>query len=268
MTSTLITAYIGNGLAAARPASPAIAAGTMAWYVATDTGTLSYWDGSAWHTVSASDPSISAWTTVPASPGWDFQFIGTSIASSNSNKTATPASSSPYNYIYGNIACVTGKKYFEMNPGSTSFTALGLAGPAGHVVDNGNGSPGLFGTAKAGHVGWAPDGTVKTPALQGGNPATLATIATYAAGNTLCFAVDLDNALFWGRVGAGNWNNNVANNPATGVGGISIPHAFAGGPRLLWPGGNLGATSAYNLYLKSADFTQAVPTGFSSWSGL
>lgn len=267
MTSTLITAYIGKGLAAARPASPAIAAGTMAWYVATDTGTLSYWDGSAWHTVSANDPSISAWTTVPVNPGWDTQFIGTGITFTNSNKRATPASSSPYNYAYGNVACVTGKKYLELVPASTSFTAIGLAGPRGHLVDNAAGSPGLFGTAIPGQIGWASDGTIKTCGIKEGSVATLSTIATWAGGNTLSIAVDLDNALFWGRAGAGNWNNNAANNPATGVGGISIPHVFGGGPRMVWPGGNLGATANYDLFLKTADFTQAVPAGFGSWSG-
>lgn len=267
MTSTLVTAYLGKGLAAARPAAPAVAAGTFAWYEATDTGVLSYYDGT-WHTLSSNDPSIAPWVTVPANPGWDTQFIGTGFTFTNSNKTATPASSSPYNYAYGNVAKTGGKAYFEMAPGSTSFTALGLAGPAGHKVDNGNGSPGLFGTALNGQVGWAADGTVKTPALLGGNAQTLSTIATWTSANRLSFALDLDAALLWLRVDAGNWNNNVANSPATGVGGISVPHIFGGGPRMAWPGGNLGATSAYNLYLKTADFTQAVPAGFGSWSGL
>ena len=54
MTSTLITQYIGKGTAGARPATPAVAAGTFAWYYATDTGALSYWDGAAWHTANVS----------------------------------------------------------------------------------------------------------------------------------------------------------------------------------------------------------------------
>jgi hypothetical protein len=267
MTSTFITAYVGKGLAAARPAAPAIAAGTFGWYYATDTAVLSFYDGT-WHTVSSSDPSISFWTTVPASPGWDSQFIGTTIPLTNSNKTATPASSIPYNYAYANVAKTGGKAYFEMAPGSTSFTALGLAGPRGHLVDNGIGSPGLFGTAIPGQIGWAADGTVKTCGIKEGSVGTLTTIATWTSANRLSFAIDLDNALLWLRVDAGNWNNNAANNPATGVGGISVPHLFGGGPRMAWPGGNLGAAVAYNLYLKTADFTQAVPAGFGSWSGL
>jgi hypothetical protein len=51
MTSTLITAYLGAGLAAARPATPVLAAGTFGFYEATDTGTLSLYYGGAWHTL-------------------------------------------------------------------------------------------------------------------------------------------------------------------------------------------------------------------------
>lgn len=48
--STLITDYLGEGVASARPALPAIAAGALAIYRATDTGDVSFWDGSAWIT--------------------------------------------------------------------------------------------------------------------------------------------------------------------------------------------------------------------------
>lgn len=46
--STLITDYLGKGLAASRPASPVVATGALALYFATDTGMLSKWDGAAW----------------------------------------------------------------------------------------------------------------------------------------------------------------------------------------------------------------------------
>lgn len=48
MTQTLITAYEGKGLAAARPASLTLDPGAFGLYWATDTNTLSLWDGSAW----------------------------------------------------------------------------------------------------------------------------------------------------------------------------------------------------------------------------
>jgi hypothetical protein len=52
-SSTLITDYLGKGLAAARPSSPPVASGALALYLATDTGNLSRWDGSAWTSLSS-----------------------------------------------------------------------------------------------------------------------------------------------------------------------------------------------------------------------
>lgn len=267
MTSTLITAYVGKGLAAARPATPAIAAGTFAWYYATDTAALSYYDGT-WHAVSSSDPSISPFLTVPANPGWDPLFSGkaAAIVLSNSNKTATPASSSPYNHMFATPANYTGKKYWEIVPGGTSFCNLGFTGPAGHL--KAGDSTNLGEGAGVGQVGYQSGGAVKICDRQG-NSFTLTTLDGWTAAARVAFALDLDNALFWIRTAAGNWNNNAANNPATGVGGLDLSWAWSSTTsRLVWPGMNAGNTSAHSIYLKTADFTQAVPAGFGSWSGL
>lgn len=55
MTATLMTAYLGKGLAAARPVTPLVATGTIGYYYATDTGTVNLWDGAAWHVLSIAD---------------------------------------------------------------------------------------------------------------------------------------------------------------------------------------------------------------------
>lgn len=52
MASTKITDYLAQGLAAARPATPANYTGTISWYYATDTGALSYYANGAWNSVS------------------------------------------------------------------------------------------------------------------------------------------------------------------------------------------------------------------------
>lgn len=48
----LITQFLGEGLAAARPATPDIPAGSIAWYYATDTNALTYYAEGAWNAVS------------------------------------------------------------------------------------------------------------------------------------------------------------------------------------------------------------------------
>lgn len=46
--SGLITEYLGAGLAAARPATPVLSTGAAGYYVATDTGVISVWNGTFW----------------------------------------------------------------------------------------------------------------------------------------------------------------------------------------------------------------------------
>lgn len=50
MSSTLIVQYLGQGLAANRPTTPAIDANAIGFYAATDTGALSSYYNGAWHT--------------------------------------------------------------------------------------------------------------------------------------------------------------------------------------------------------------------------
>jgi hypothetical protein len=273
MAATLIVQYLGQGLAAARPVTPAVDTGAMARYIATDTGAESIWYGGAWHAVVGGDPSVSAFVAVPALPGWDPQFIGAPAlgALSNSNKTFTAASSSPYNHVFGTTARSTGKWYLEYVPGSGSFTAIGLTGPLGHIKDTGAGSIGTFGDAKTGQYGWQSGGALHTAPVNDGTAMTVATIQGWAAADTACIAVDLDAALIWCRTNAGNWNNAAigSQNPALGVGGIDCSHMWSkAANKLTWPGVNSGSTSPMVLKQKTADFLQAVPAGFSSWSGL
>lgn len=274
MTSTLITSYLGEGLLASRPSAPAIDASACALWWATDQAVgsqLSVYAAGAWTTLSSGGPGaeVAAFLAVPANPGFDPASIGTSVTLSNSNKTATPASSSPYNYAYGTTARYTGKRYYEFSPGSTSFESIGFTGTAGRTLDNGQGSPNSFGTRVQGQIGWASDGSVKTCGVGENSPATLSTVATWTSGNRLSFALDIDNLLLWLRVGAGNWNNNASADPAAGTLGISAKWLLSGAASwLIWPGCNMGNTSASSMYLKTADFTQTVPAGFSSWSGL
>lgn len=63
-------------------------------------------------------------------------------------------------------------------------------------------------------LGYDASGAVKI------NNVTIATIATFAQGNRIDCAVNLPLRLIWFRVAGGNWNNNVANDPATNTGGI------------------------------------------------
>lgn len=206
-------------------------------------------------------------TTTPVNPGFDpFMIYNGSIVLSNSNKTATPSSGSPYNYAYGAPARFTGKRYFEVVPGSTSFENVGVCGSGGHIVDLDAGSPGNFGSF-AGQVGWEPGGQIAAAFPGTGNIVTIATYNSWSSGDTLCIALDLDNLLIWFRVNGGNWNNSGTADPATSTGGLFVPMLLTNASNgLLWPGLNMGNTAATSLHLLTADLTQAVPAGFTAWA--
>ena len=235
--------------------------------VLASSGTDPYWATPGGGGVTT-EPSIDRFTVTPAHPGFDPDFIyNASVTFASNNKNATPASSSPYNHVYGTPARYTGKRYFEFNPGSTSFEAVGVCGSNGHAVDLDNNSVGNFGSWLPGQIGWESGGAVKTVNKDtAGTITTIATVATWSAGNRLSFALDVDAALLWLRVGSGNWNNSGTANPATGAGGIKVPMLFSNAANgLVWPGCNMGNTSTSNMYLLAADFTQSVPSGFTAW---
>lgn len=89
-------------------------------------------------------------------------------------------------------------------------------------------------------------------------------IGAITTGDYFCFAIDLDNRLFWARKNAGgNWNNSASANPATGLGGIS--YSGYPEPAYLTPFAQLGQTAdKYTLNAGDSAFSGTVPTGYTS----
>lgn len=213
-------------------------------------------------------PDIAPWVTTPALPGFDPLFIGDNLVPdvtlSSSNKVATPHSAAKSNWMFGTPARYTGKRYLEWIAGPNS---LGFAGALGHNKAANTGGVN-FGNCQ-GTVAVNPAGNIIVDqfGFNTGSYALATVVSGFATGNRVSFAADLDAGLFWVRTGAGNWNNSVTANPATGVGGIDLSWAWAGSPsRLLWPGCNNVSTGPVSLFLLAVDFTQVVPTGYVAWA--
>jgi hypothetical protein len=201
---------------------------------------------------------LSILTTIPASPGIDPLFIGTAVATlSNSNKTATIYNGSPYEIMIGTTARYAGKRYWECTCSETNYARPGVVGVAGHLPGNTSGRLGV----RLGEIGWDANGNVVS------NNASIGTVNTWNNASRMCVAIDLDNAKIWFRVVAGNWNNSAPANPATNVGGIDliIPLLVGTAMYLVWPAIGAGTLCTLVMYQLAADFTQAVPTGFSAW---
>lgn len=89
--------------------------------------------------------------------------------------------------------------------------------------------------------------------------------SAYTTGQIGAAAVDLDNRKIWFRKSTplGNWNNNVANNPASNVGGWVIP-AGVMVPFVTFGGSAGVASNVVAANFGASAFAGAVPAGFTS----
>jgi hypothetical protein len=185
---------------------------------------------------------------------WDSgQLLNTTL--SGGNLTATSNSASPGG-ARAQGTNRTGKWYFEFTlgtwAGNNSYVgvATGAATVGAGVATN----PGMVICSK-GSLFWR---------VNNSNSSTVGFLSP-VAGNVLCVALDLDNGLIWGRIGAGNWNNSASNNPATGVGGAAIlTNGFGPAidyyPIVGFSSSGDGVTANFG----ATAFAQTVPSGFTS----
>jgi hypothetical protein len=149
----------------------------------------------------------------------------------------------------------SGKKYCEVTIGSTnssSFSrALGIAN-ASASLSAGPGSP----DANSG-VLYQGSATYFRAAGSGASTGII-----YTTTDVVSMAVDFDNSTIWFRRNGGNWNNNVANDPATNTGGIALgisgPYFF-----LLYAVNTSTPVSTVNFGATAYSFTP--PSGFGNW---
>ena len=144
----------------------------------------------------------------------------------------------------------SGKYYWEITCNPYLLSLIGMA-PSTRA------HPFSLQTA-AGACGLDTDGGIYV------NNAGALVIGDIPNGAVVGIAVDLDAHLIWFRkTAAGNWNNSGTANPATGVGGVSIPGL----------GGSVAASPAFSSQIDAdkvtanfgdSAFAGAVPSGFTS----
>lgn len=80
-------------------------------------------------------------------------------------------------------------------------------------------------------------------------------------GTVVVFEIDLGAGLYWLKTDrTTNWNNSGTANPATGVGGLTIPIAGS-----LFPIGGVGLSSVITINAGALPFVYAPSSGFSAW---
>jgi len=150
----------------------------------------------------------------------------------------------------------TGKFYWEYTTGATyagTNNAIGLC----------NGDVVTYGFAQTlGNVAILN----KSGAIWVNSTQKLTGVGAYTTNALICVAVDLAAQLIWFRVGAaGNWNGSAANNPATGVGGVSIAAIAPAYQTSSYPVATLTSNGdSVTANFGATAFSGAVPAGFTS----
>jgi len=182
---------------------------------------------------------------------WNASDKTAGVTLSNLNLTATSSAAS--NGVRAVDRQIAGKFYFEttLTTASTVY-GIGLVNPAAVLST-------MYTTPLNAVVLYA-SGTIWV-----NNATSGVTLGSMGAGGfVVCLAVDIGARLFWARVGAaGNWNANAGNNPATGVGGISLA-AICSTAIPLYPAAFFGVAAACTANFGDTAFTGVVPSGFTS----
>jgi hypothetical protein len=146
----------------------------------------------------------------------------------------------------------TGKYYFEVTWTTSTGganTGVGVGTTASTYTNMGNGGTTGVIAYPAGGVVWSNGSQIAAPGV-------------WSVGNVIGIAVDLDNRKIWFRTSpSGNWNNSGTNNPATNVGGYTIP-AGTMVPFVTFGGGSGAAGNVFTANFGATAFSGVAPSGF------
>jgi hypothetical protein len=186
---------------------------------------------------------------------WDVA-TASNVTFSGGNLVATSTGGTPDHgcHVAAASGRTSGKYYFEITVTTNGFgadTGWAIGTPTSTYAGMGN-TGGVTGVE--GYL----SGSIYSMGSVVGNTGGSAVTGTVA-----CMAADLDNRKMWFRLGAsGNWNNNSGNNPATNVGGITIPAGTMVPFVTFSASGNV-----FTANFGASVFTGAVPSGFTAgWS--
>jgi hypothetical protein len=197
-------------------------------------------------------PSVSAFAAFDPATVTAVTLSGSSLIATNTGTTSADQGA----HVAASAGKTSGKYYFEI-----TWTTI-----TGSSADNrGVG----VGTTASTYTGMGNGGTTgvinyRTGSTWSNGASILAGAGNWLTGQIIGFAVDLDNRRFWFRLTpAGNWNNNVANNPATNTGGLVIP-AGTMVPFVTFGGTSGVANNVVTANFGATAFSGAVPSGFTS----
>lgn len=188
-----------------------------------------------------------ALTVIPTT--WNPSDKGADVSLSGGNLTAKQNGSATGEKKIRSIASrSTGKYYFEALCLIQNDCRIGFANSSMPI----NGGGALADSVNA--VGYEPwRGYIQQ------NSAILATVETGGGGDRFSVAIDIGANLIWVKVNAGAWNNNGANSPSAGTGGVTYSNMGT-----IFVAGQVAnnADTGWTVNFGATAFTYSVPAGF------
>ena len=185
----------------------------------------------------------------PTADAWNKDDKTAAITLSNNDKTATSTGSTQaVRSTTSHLNEASGKYYFEFRIDTTTVDIVGIKSTSS-----------VFGVGESAYVNSI--GNIRYVTTNIGTVAG----GSFVNGDVICGAWDAGAELIWFRKNGTNWNNSGGADPATGTGGISVSGLPASTIALYASINNSGPVTTLRTEL--AEFTQTVPSGFSSWMG-
>jgi hypothetical protein len=201
----------------------------------------------------AATPDATITPTTLSLGTWNPSDKSSNITLTNGNLTAA-ASTTTSSAVRCTTSATTGKYYFEVTAaGTIAASGVGIATAAANLGTI-HSNPLLCAFVNIANGTVFMNSTSSVGSAWGGS---------LAAGDIACVAVDLVNQRIWFRKNGGNWNNNVANDPAANVGGFTISAVF--GSAAAFPVVTFANTTLNQTAKLGGAFTFSVPSGFGHW---
>ena len=193
--SSVLTDYVGEGIASSRPVSLNISATALGFYYATDTHVLSLWNGAAWVTVGGIVGQLPGTATNDSAVAGNVgEYTSSTVASGSAVAltTATPADVTGVSLTAGDWD-VWGSVAFVLGAGTT-YTSLAAWSSVTSATNPGAPNAGAFGL-------WTGSGVSPSPVVSAGQQRiSVATTTTVHLSVQAAFAVSTLGA--YGFIGA------------------------------------------------------------------
>jgi SPRY domain len=254
-TANPVTNVNGGTFTASQSYTPAVGFGGTGTAI-NDAMTAKF--GPAFTSANANPLGFGDWVVPSPTTLASFDGANVNVALSNANLTVRLTVGISNSGARSSTLKSAGKFYFEVTMTQThgAFDAVGIlsaSGTMGDFVTNGTNCVAIYRAA----------GNIFSNNANSGR-----TLGAIASGDVIGIAIDLNTRKGWMRKNGGNWNGLAigSENPATGLGGVTIAPTVSFAPAVGFGGTGIAANDESTANFGALAYQTAAPSGFLNWT--